>query len=448
MNYYYTKPKLKPCKYPLKSSSLELLDFICIHKVSVAHEFMLNYSSIILQKNQYLSTYSRLSKNLNLSVKSIRHAIDRLKEKNLLETTHIKQNNKIVGTIFEVLIGEKKGTPNSKKGHTNFEKRAHQITRQKQVKNMAKKRAKKLGFQAQNKYNVSIEDNMKKEYQEMTDSLRKKLINDIPQDKIRAHHINKEELKEKKIEVINNFLKEKKVYFDLELGTEELLKLFENFLFEYQQTTNADKIKPEFYIEKWAIGIYHSWFTIENLCAMRGYFNAQKAKNQKVEFFKAFTRLIECVQEPSENEPGYHSKMRDREVFLATYAKQGYKFYYDKIMPSKQRQVIDEQENKEKQKRGQEYSFAQKYWVTLTENNPSEADIIADKADILFKKCSGSGYMKLFNPRANKEPLTESQRKHLENIRFGCIEAELEKIPFHATMLNLKKLPLKTEVCA
>ena len=277
MNYYYTKPKLKPCKYPLKSSSLDLLDFICIHKVSVAHEFMLNYSSIILHKNQYLSTYSRLSKNLNLSVKSIRHAIDRLKEKNLLETTHVKQNNKIVGTIFEVLIGKKKGTPNSKKGHTNFEKRAHQTTRQKQVKNMAKKRAKKLGFQAQNKYNVSIEDNMKKEYQDLTDSLRKKLINDTPQDKKRAQHINKEEIKEKN-EVINNFIqKEKKVYLDLELGTEELLKIFENFLFEYQQTTNADKIKPEFYIEKWAIGIYHSWFTIENLMRYAWLFQCSKS---------------------------------------------------------------------------------------------------------------------------------------------------------------------------
>ena len=56
--------------------------------------------------------------------------------------------------------------------------------------------------------------------------------------------------------------------------------------------------------------------------------------------------------------------------------------------------------------------------------------------------------MGLLNPRANKEPISESKRKHLENIRFGCIEAELEKIPFHATMLNLKKLPIKTEVCA
>ena len=39
---------------------------------------------------------------------------------------------------------------------------------------------------------------MKKEYQDLTDSLRKKLINDTPQDKKRAHHINKEEIEIRK----------------------------------------------------------------------------------------------------------------------------------------------------------------------------------------------------------------------------------------------------------
>ena len=284
---------------------------------------------------------------------------------------------------------------------------------------------------------------MQKEYEELTKNLKEKINMDTFKNEKGAHHINKDENKKEKKEVINNFLKKEKTYLGLELSTEELLNLFENFIFEYQKATNASKIKPEFYIEKWASGIYHNWLTIENLCAMRGYFNAQKAKNQQVEYFKAFTRLIDSVQIPSDDEPGKEAKLNQRDIFISTYAKQGYTWYFSRIMPEKQRKMVDDKEEQEKLKSQQQHEFTQKYWVKLTEIDPLEADNIANKADILFNTCYGSPFIKLLDPGVKKGGATESSQKHIEKIRFACISAELEKNALHSVMLNLKKMPIR-----
>ena len=450
MNYYYTKPKLKPCKYPLKSSSLTLLDFLCVNKTTFATDFTINNDSIILHKDQYFSTNRRLAKNLNLSVKAIRNGIERLKQKDLLETKTVTMNNKKVGTVFQIIIGQKKGPLNTKKGPTNLELKKPKITRQKQAKNKAKKNTNKLGFPAQNKYNKINEDTMKIDLDFIKKSLSENIQNGTPENEKGAQHINKEAKKEK-IEVINNFYKKEKTkYESIELSNEELVRLFENFIFEYQKATNPSKIKPEFYIEKWASGIYHSWLTIENLCAMRGYFNAQKAKNQKIEFFKAFTRLIECVSLPEPNTPGYQTKLRERDIFISTFVKQGYTFYYDRIMPAKQKQEIDQKQKQKDEKEADIYSFTKKYWNELKAVDPVEAAKIQNKANIRFGGCASGIRITNLLSRGKKGEMTESGQDHLNKFQFACIEIELGNDEFHKANIEARKMPsvVKKEVSA
>ena len=448
MNYYYTKPKLKPCKYPLKSSSLTLLDFLCVNKTTFATDFTINNDSIILHKDQYFSTNRRLAKNLNLSVKAIRNGIERLKQKDLLETKTVTMNNKKVGTVFQIIIGKKKGPLNTKKGPANLGLKKPKITRQKQAKNNAKKNTNKLCFYAQNKYNKINEDTMKIDLDFIKKSLSENIQNGTPENEKGAQHINKESKKEKEV-VINNYLqKEKSKYESIELSNEELVRLFENFIFEYQKATNPSKIKPEFYIEKWASGIYHSWLTIENLCAMRGYFNAQKAKNQKIEFFKAFTRLIECVSLPEPNTPGYQTKLRERDIFISTFVKQGYTFYHDRIMPARQKQEIDQKQKQKDEKEADIYSFTKKYWNELKAVDPVEAAKIQNKANIRFGGCASGIRITNLLSRGKKGEMTESGQDHLNKFQFACIEIELGNDDVHKANIEDRKMPsdVKKEV--
>ena len=479
MNYFYTVPKIELEKYPLKSNTLAVLDFLCQNKTTRSTTIQIKARFIELEKNQYAISERKLANQLKMTRRAIQRAIERLATVEAITKEAIYHKKERVTTLFTIPLKSKKGTTKIKEiklNQTEVKQKKVPLTEKKvplkkveppkktvlrqmidSVKKLEPEESENtVSFCEGNKYN-SNEDNLmniepKTELEKLstiTESFRddfgKKEENQETENKKRYHQSNQD----KKYISNNHVLSthELSIFRNMSLGVEELLNEYKKLMLEYKeatQTSKITKVQPEYWLREIAKGNTPEWMSAEYLCAIRGYFTFQMNKRQDVNYFKSWDNVIACVVQPSLRKEGYDEKLERRRVFLESYTDSGYEFYNKSIVPKKQLEEAKKKIEAESQKKEDNHNQTKKYWVMLVDTNPIEAEKIAQKADSVLAKCIGSGWMQLSPNLAKK--------KGDSPMRFAAIEAALEKDAEHASRIMLGLAPIpeakKEEVVA
>ena len=76
MNYFYTVPKIELEKYPLKSNTLKVLDFLCRSKTTRSTTIQIKARFVALEKNQYAISERKLADQLKMTRRAIQRAIE------------------------------------------------------------------------------------------------------------------------------------------------------------------------------------------------------------------------------------------------------------------------------------------------------------------------------------------------------------------------------------
>ena len=112
MNYFYTVPKIELDKYPLKSNTLAVLDFLCRSKTTRSTTIQIKSRFITLEKNQYAISERKLANQLKMTRRSIQRAIERLVTVEAINKEAIYNKKERVSTLFTIPLKTKKGTTN------------------------------------------------------------------------------------------------------------------------------------------------------------------------------------------------------------------------------------------------------------------------------------------------------------------------------------------------
>ena len=466
MNYFYTVPKIELDKYPLKSNTLAVLDFLCQNKTTRSTTIQIKARFIELEKNQYCISERKLADQLKMTRRAIQRAIERLVTVEAITKEAIYHKKERVSTLFTIPLKSKKGTTKIKEiklNQTEEKQKKVPLTEKKvplkkvgppqktvlreivnSVKKLEPEESKNtVSFCEGNKYNSNEDNSMniepKSELEKLssiTESFRedfgKKEENQEPENKKRYHHVNQD----KKYISNNHVLSthELSIFRNMSLGVEELLNEYKKLMLEYKEATQSKKIQPEYWLREIAKGNTPEWMSSEYLCAIRGYFTFQMNKRQDVDYFKSWNNVIACVVQPSLRKEGYDEKLERRRVFLESFTDSGYEYYNKSIVPKKQLEEAKKKIEAENQKKEDNHNRAKKYWVMLVDTNPVEAEKIAKEADSVLAKCIGSGWMQLSPNLAKK--------KGDSPMRFAAIEAALEKDAEHASRIMLGLAPI------
>jgi hypothetical protein len=476
MNYFYTVPKIELEKYPLKSNTLAVLDFLCQNKTTRSTTIQIKARFIELEKNQYAISERKLANQLKMTRRAIQRAIERLVTVEAITKEAIYHKKERVTTLFTIPLKSKKGTTKIKEiklKQTEVKPKKVPLTEKKvplkkveppkktvlkqmidSVKKLEPKESENtVSFCEGNKYNSNEDNSMniepKSELEKLssiTESFRedfgKKEENQEPENKKRYHHVNQDKKYISKTHVLSTH--ELSIFRNMSLGVKELLDEYKKLMLEYKEATQSKKIQPEYWLREISKGNTPEWMSAEYLCAIRGYFTFQKNKRQSIDYFKSWDKVIACVVEPSLRKEGYDEKLERRRVFLESYTDSGYEYYNKSIVPKKQLEEAKKKIEAENQKKEDNHNRTKKYWVMLVDTNPIEAEKIAQKADSVLAKCIGSGWMQLSPNLAKK--------KGDSPMRFAAIEAALEKDAEHASRIMLGLAPIpeakKEEVVA
>ena len=466
MNYFYTVPKIELDKYPLKSNTLAVLDFLCQNKTTRSTTIQIKARFIELEKNQYCISERKLANQLKMTRRAIQRAIERLVTVEAITKEAIYHKKERVTTLFTIPLKSKKGTTKIKEiklNQTEEKQKKVPLTEKKvplkivgppqktvlreivnSVKKLEPEESKNtVSFCEGNKYNSNEDNSMNIEPQSeleklssITESFRedfgKKEENQEPENKKRYHHVNQD----KKYISNNHVLSthELSIFRNMSLGVEELLNEYKKLMLEYKEATQSKKIQPEYWLREIAKGNTPEWMSSEYLCAIRGYFTFQMNKRQDVDYFKSWNNVIACVVQPSLRKEGYDEKLERRRVFLESFTDSGYEYYNKSIVPKKQLEEAKKKIEAENQKKEDNHNRAKKYWVMLVDTNPVEAEKIAKEADSVLAKCIGSGWMQLSPNLAKK--------KGDSPMKFAAIEAALEKDAEHASRIMLGLAPI------
>ena len=466
MNYFYTVPKIELDKYPLKSNTLAVLDFLCQNKTTRSTTIQIKARFIELEKNQYCISERKLANQLKMTRRAIQRAIERLVTVEAITKEAIYHKKERVTTLFTIPLKSKKGTTKIKEiklNQTEEKQKKVPLTEKKvplkkvgppqktvlreivnSVKKLEPEESKNtVSFCEGNKYNSNEDNSMNIEPQSeleklssITESFRedfgKKEENQEPKNKKRYHHVNQD----KKYISNNHVLSthELSIFRNMSLGVEELLNEYKKLMLEYKEATQSKKIQPEYWLREIAKGNTPEWMSSEYLCAIRGYFTFQMNKRQDVDYFKSWNNVIACVVQPSLRKEGYDEKLERRRVFLESFTDSGYEYYNKSIVPKKQLEEAKKKIEAENQKKEDNHNRAKKYWVMLVDTNPVEAEKIAKEADSVLAKCIGSGWMQLSPNLAKK--------KGDSPMKFAAIEAALEKDAEHASRIMLGLAPI------
>ena len=466
MNYFYTVPKIELDKYPLKSNTLAVLDFLCQNKTTRSTTIQIKARFIELEKNQYCISERKLANQLKMTRRAIQRAIERLVTVEAITKEAIYHKKERVTTLFTIPLKSKKGTTKIKEiklNQTEEKQKKVPLTEKKvplkkvgppqktvlreivnSVKKLEPEESKNtVSFCEGNKYNSNEDNSMNIEPQSeleklssITESFRedfgKKEENQEPENKKRYHHVNQD----KKYISNNHVLSthELSIFRNMSLGVKELLNEYKKLMLEYKEATQSKKIQPEYWLREIAKGNTPEWMSSEYLCAIRGYFTFQMNKRQDVDYFKSWNNVIACVVQPSLRKEGYDEKLERRRVFLESFTDSGYEYYNKSIVPKKQLEEAKKKIEAENQKKEDNHNRAKKYWVMLVDTNPVEAEKIAKEADSVLAKCIGSGWMQLSPNLAKK--------KGDSPMKFAAIEAALEKDAEHASRIMLGLAPI------
>ena len=469
MNYFYTLPKIEVKKYPLKSNTLAVLDFLCRSKTTRSTTIQIKSRFITLEKNQYAISERKLANQLKMTRRSIQRAIERLVTVEAINKEAIYNKKERVSTLFTIPLKSKKGTTEIKEiklNQTEAKPKKVPLTEKKvplkkaeppkktvlrqmidSVKKLEPEEPKNtVSFCDGNKYNSNEDITMSNEQPSrleklstITESFRKdfgkKEETEEPENQKRYHHVNQDKKYISKTHVLSTH--ELSKFRNMSLGVKELLDEYKKIMLEYKeatQTSKITKVQPEFWLREIAKGNTLEWMSAEYLCAIRGYFTFQMNKRQDVNYFKSWDNVIACVIQPSLRKEGYDEKLERRRVFLESYTDSGYEFYNKSIVPQKQLEEAKRKIEEETQKKEDNHNRAKKYWVLLVDANPPEAERIAREADIVLSKCIGAGWLSLSPNLAKK--------KGTSPMRFAAIEAALEKDAEHASRIMLVLPPI------
>ena len=383
MNYFYTVPKIELDKYPLKSNTLAVLDFLCQNKTTRSTTIQIKARFIELEKNQYCISERKLANQLKMTRRAIQRAIERLVTVEAITKEAIYHKKERVTTLFTIPLKSKKGTTKIKEiklNQTEEKQKKVPLTEKKvplkkvgppqktvlreivnSVKKLEPEESKNtVSFCEGNKYNSNEDNSMNIEPQSeleklssITESFRedfgKKEENQEPENKKRYHHVNQD----KKYISNNHVLSthELSIFRNMSLGVEELLNEYKKLMLEYKEATQSKKIQPEYWLREIAKGNTPEWMSSEYLCAIRGYFTFQMNKRQDVDYFKSWNNVIACVVQPSLRKEGYDEKLERRRVFLESFTDSGYEYYNKSIVPKKQLEEAKKKIEAENQKK-------------------------------------------------------------------------------------------------
>ena len=465
MNYFYTVPKIELEKYPLKSNTLKVLDFLCRSKTTRSTTIQIKARFVALEKNQYAISERKLADQLKMTRRAIQRAIERLVTVEAITKEAIYHKKERVSTLFTIPLKTKKGTTEFKEielNQTEVKQKKVPLTEKKvplkkaeppkktvlrEIVNSVTKLEREesvnsVSFCGESKYNSNEDNTMSNTHPSrleklstITESFREDLSKkEDPENKKRYHQSNQDKKYISNSHVLSTH--ELSIFRNMSLGVEELLNEYKKLMLEYKEATQSKKIQPEYWLREIAKGNTPEWMSSEYLCAIRGYFTFQMNKRQDVDYFKSWNNVIACVVQPSLREEGYDEKSERRRVFLQSYTDSGYEFYNKSIVPQKQIEEAKKKIEEETQKKEDSYNRTKKYWVMLVDTNPAEAERIAQKADSVLSKCIGSGWLSLSPNLAKK--------KGASPMQFAAIEAALEKDADHASrlLLGLEPLPV------